>query len=203
MAGDPAAAGVSLSPEARPAGPWWEVFGSPELNQTVRTALSDSPTLAAANATLERAQADARAAKGAQQVQADATGSAQKERINTQAFGFTGFPSPTIPLYSIGGNVTYDLDLFGGKRRATEAARAKAEAAARQADAAYLTLSSNVTLQAMRIAGIRAQIAAVRQVVADDERLIDMVRRAQARPGGEAPAAANGAQAQPWPKTRP
>ncbi|HET9159197.1 MAG TPA: RND transporter, partial [Caulobacteraceae bacterium] len=95
MAGDPIAAGVSLSPDARTPGVWWESFGSPELDQTIRTALTDSPTLAAANATLERAQADARAAKGAQQVQADATGSAQKERINTQAFGFTGFPSPT------------------------------------------------------------------------------------------------------------
>src|SRR5205085_11214785 len=109
----------------------------PELNEAVRTALADSPTLAAANATLEKAQADARAAKGDQQVRVDATGSVQKERINTQAFGFTGFPSPTIPLYSIGGNVTYDLDLFGGKRRATEAAPARAEAAARPAAAAY------------------------------------------------------------------
>src|SRR4051794_32934309 len=52
MAGDPIAAGVSLSPDARPAGPWWETFGSPELDQAIRTALTDSPTLAAANATL-------------------------------------------------------------------------------------------------------------------------------------------------------
>jgi len=192
MAGDPIAAGVSLSPDSRPAGPWWEAFGSPELNEAVRTALADSPTLAAANATLERAQAEARAAKGDQQVKVDATGSVQKERINTQAFGFTGFPSPTIPLYSIGGNVTYDLDLFGGKRRVTEAARARAEAAARQADAAYLTLSSNVAAQAMKIAGLRAEIAQVEQIVADDNRFIDMVRRAQAL-GGEALTAANNA----------
>jgi NodT family efflux transporter outer membrane factor (OMF) lipoprotein len=195
MAGDPIAAGISLSPDARTAGPWWQTFGSPELDQAIRTALADSPTLAAANATLERAQAEARAAKGAQQVQADATGSAQKERINTQAFGFTGFPSPTISLYSVGANVSYDLDLFGGKRRATEAARARAEAAARQADAAYLTLSSNVAAQAMRIAGIRAQIDAIRQIVADDNRVIDMVRKAQ-QLGGEAPAASNNALAQ-------
>ena len=195
MAGDPAAAGVRLDPEARTAGPWWQAFGSPELDTVIRTALADSPTLAAANATLQRAQAEAAAARGVQQVQADANASAQRERVNTQSFGFTGFPSPTINLYSVGATVSYDLDLFGGRRRASEAAAARAEAAARQADAAYLTLSSNLALQAMRIAGQRAQIQAMQAVLADDQRVIDMVRRAQAA-GGEAPAASTGALAQ-------
>lgn len=195
MAGDPIAAGVRLDPDARTLGPWWQAFGSPELDQTVRTALADSPTIAEANATLERYQAEVAAARGAELPQVDATAGAERERINTQAFGFTGFPSPTISLYSIGATVSYDLDLFGGKRRATEAAQAKAEAAARQADAAYLTLTGNVAAQAMRVAGLRAQIAAMQAVIADDQRTIDMVRAAE-RAGGEAPSAATGATAQ-------
>jgi len=195
MAGDPMAAGERLDPDARIAGPWWQAFGSPQLDQTVRQALADSPTIAEANATLERYQAEARAARGAELPQVDATAGAQRERINTQAFGFTGFPSPTISLYSIGAMVTYDLDLFGGKRRATEEAQAKAEAAARQADAAYLTLTGNVAQQAMRVAGLRAQIAAIEAVVADDQRTIDMVRKAE-RAGGQAPSASTSATAQ-------
>lgn len=195
MAGDPIAAGVRLDPDARALGPWWQAFGSPELDQTIRAALADSPTIAEANATLERYQAEARAARGAQLPQVDATAGAQRERINTQAFGFSGFPSPTINLYSVGATVSYDLDLFGGKRRATEAAQARAEAAARQADAAYLTLTGNVAAQAMRVAGLRAQIAAMEAVVADDQRTIDMVRAAE-RAGGAAPSAATGATAQ-------
>ena len=106
--------------------------------------------------------------------------------INLQATGLTSFPgfphiaNPTFNLYSIGGTVSYDLDLFGGRRRATEADQARVDRAARDADAAYLTLTGNVALQAMRIAGLRAQIAVVQQVIADDERINDMVRRAQA-----------------------
>jgi len=195
MSGDPVAAGVRLDPDARTPGPWWQAFGSPELDQTVRTALADSPTIAEANATLQRYQAEASAARGAELPQVDANAGAQRERINTQAFGFTGFPSPTISLYSIGAAVSYDLDLFGGKRRASEAAQAKAEAAARQADAAYLTLTGNVATQAMRVAGLRAEIAAMEAVVADDQRTIDMVSAAE-RAGGEAPSAATGATAQ-------
>ncbi|HEY0436508.1 MAG TPA: efflux transporter outer membrane subunit, partial [Phenylobacterium sp.] len=185
MAGDPAASGVRLSPDARVAGAWWQAFGSPELDATIRQALADSPTLAEARATLERVQQQAAAIAGAQRPQVDANASAQRERINTQAFGFTGFPSPTINLFSVGGGVSYDLDLFGGRRRATEEAGARVEQAARQADAAYLTLSGNIALQAMRIASLRAQIAAVREVVAGDEQVLEMVRRAQAA-GGEA-----------------
>jgi NodT family efflux transporter outer membrane factor (OMF) lipoprotein len=195
MAGDPAAAGVRLDPAARAAGPWWNAFGSPELDRVIRGALADSPTLAEANAALQKAQADAAAARGAQAPQAGVDASVQRERINTQAFGFTGFPSPTIGLYSVGATVDYDLDLFGGRRRATEQAQAQADAAARLADAAYLSLTGNVALQAMRVAGLRAQITAVQAVIADDRRAAEMVRKAQVA-GGEAPAATESVQAQ-------
>jgi len=195
MAGDAAAPGARLDPEARVAGPWWQAFGSPELDETVRLALSDSPSVAEAKATLERYQAEARAARGAQLPQVEGTAGAQRERINTQAFGFTGFPSPTISLYSVGATVSYDLDLFGGARRRTEEAQARVDEAARQADAAYLSLSGNVALQAMKVAGLRAQIAAVQAVIDGDRQTVEMVRKAQAA-GGEAPSATTGAQAQ-------
>src|SRR3954470_12016575 len=159
-------------------------------------ALAGSPTLAEAHATLERAQQQAAAVRGAQLPQVDVSGAAQRERINLQAFGFPGLAisNPTISLYSIGGNVGYDLDLFGGKRRATEAARARAEQAARQADAAYLTLSGNVAMQAMQVASLRAQIATVEQVVAEDRQVLDMIHAAQ-RAGSEAPSATSGGEA--------
>ena len=195
MPGDQPAPGVRLTPETRAAGPWWQAFGSSELDAVVRQALADSPTLAEANATLQRAQQQAAAVRGAQAPQVDASASAQRERINTQAFGFTGFPSPTINLYSVGGNVAYDLDLFGGKKRATEAAGARAEAAGRQADAAYLTLSGNVAMQAMQVASLRAELATLREVTADDQRVLDMIHAAQ-RAGSEAPSATSGGQAQ-------
>jgi NodT family efflux transporter outer membrane factor (OMF) lipoprotein len=195
MAGDATPAGVQLSPDARVAGPWWQAFGSPELDATVRQALADSPSIAEANATLERARQNVAAERGQQLPQVDLNASGQRERINTQAFGFTGFPSPTISLYSIGGGVTYDLDLFGGRRRATEEAAARAEAEARRADAAYLTLTGNVAMQAMAIASLQTQLATLQAVVADDRRMLDMIHRAQ-RAGGEAPSAIHGGQAQ-------
>jgi NodT family efflux transporter outer membrane factor (OMF) lipoprotein len=201
MTGDVAAPGVKLSPEARTAGPWWQAFGSKDLDTTIRQAMADSPSVAEARATLERAQAQGRATRGAQFLQADANASAERERINLAAFGFSGFPgqppisSPTINLYQVGGSVSYDLDIFGGKKRATERDNAKADAAARQADAAYLSLSGNLAMQAMKIASLRGQIAATKDIIADDRRVIDMIRQAEAA-GGQAHSALSGVVAQ-------
>lgn len=195
MPGDAAAGGVRLAPEARAAGPWWLALGSPELDQAVRQALADSPTLAEAVAALQRARADADAVRGQQAPQLDASASASRDRINTQRLGFGGFPSPTVNLYSVGGRVSYDLDLFGGRRRATEQAEALAEAESRRAEAAYLALSGNVALQAVRIASLKAQIAAVQSVIGEDRRVLEMVRRAE-EAGGEAASAITSGEAQ-------
>ncbi len=70
--------------------------------------------------------------------------------------------------YSVGGNIAYDLDLFGGLRRATEDAQARAEAEGHRAKAAYLTLTGNVAMAAVRIATLRAQIAAIQSVIDED-----------------------------------
>ena len=201
MAGDAVAPAVRLSPEARTSGPWWQAFGSPELDTVIRQALADSPSIAEAREALAKAQADGRARRGAQFVQVDANTAAEREQINLAAFGFSGFPgqpplpNPLINLFSVGGMVSYDLDLFGGKKRATEEANARADAAARQADAAYLSLSGNMAIQAMRIASLRAQMAEVHQIVADDHRVIDMIRKAEAA-GGEAHSALSSGVAQ-------
>jgi NodT family efflux transporter outer membrane factor (OMF) lipoprotein len=192
MVGDVTPAGVRVAPDTHGAGVgWWQAFGSPELDGAIRQALADSPTLAEARAKLEKAQAQANAVRGAQSVQVDVNGSAQRERINTASFGFAGFPSPTINLFQVGGTVSYDLDLFGGRKRASEKAEAQVEQAARQANAAYLTLSGQVAIQAMKIASLKAEIAAVREIIADDQGVIDMVRKAEAA-GGEARSALSG-----------
>jgi NodT family efflux transporter outer membrane factor (OMF) lipoprotein len=201
MAGDAAPAGVSMTPEARVGGAWWTAFGSPALDRTVRDALAASPDVAQAAATLQRAQAQLAAVRGEEGLQADLTAGATRERINLQAFGFSGFPglpplaNPTISLFSVGGAVSYDLDLFGGQKRAREAATARVEAEARRADAAYLALSGNVALQAARIAGLQAQLDTVDAIVAADREQIRMVREAE-RAGGAATSATTVGEAQ-------
>lgn len=195
MQGDAPSGLARLTPDVRAAGPWWTAFGSSDLDRVMDKALADNQTVAAANASLERLRDELAATRGAQAPQVAATGGIQEERINISSLGFTGFPNPTLGLYTIGGQVSYDADLFGGLRRATEAAAARAESQARQADAAYLTLTGQTAMAALEIATTRAEIVAVQQAIDDDRQTLDMVHQA-VEAGGEAPAAGNSVDAQ-------
>ncbi|HEY5071940.1 MAG TPA: efflux transporter outer membrane subunit [Caulobacteraceae bacterium] len=195
MAGDPSPAEARLSPDQRAAGPWWRALGSRDLDEVMAQALAGNLTVRIAVANLAKAQAQAASARDDTRPQVDAAAGIERARINTQAFGIQGFPSPTINLFSIGGDVSYDLDLFGGLRRRLESARAARDAEARRADAAYLTVTANVAVQAAAIATLRSQIAAVSSILGDDEEDIAIVRRAQAQ-GGEAPSASVSGEAQ-------
>lgn len=167
---------------------WWEAFGSPELNALVDRAIANNASLAAANATLERARQEIAAVAGRGLPQVDANARIEHEQINLASFGFDksllpGLSNPTLNLYTVGGGVSYDLDLFGANRRRVEAARAAGEAQWRQAQAAHLTIAGRVVNQALTIAAIRARIATTKALIGEDERLVRFTEAR--RKGGE------------------
>jgi NodT family efflux transporter outer membrane factor (OMF) lipoprotein len=183
MAADPIPAGVILAPGGEAGAPWWRAFNSAELDSYIQFALARSPSVEEAEAVLERSQAMLAAERGEALPQASLGLGARRTRINTTAFGFSGFPNRTLDLYSINGGVTYDLDLFGGRRRRIEAAAARVEADSARAEAARLALTGNLTLQLLRVAVLQAYLTEVRQLVENDRRIIDMIQEAQAAGG--------------------
>jgi NodT family efflux transporter outer membrane factor (OMF) lipoprotein len=187
-AGDTAPTAARLDAESAVAGPWWTALGSPDLDAVIRQALADSPTLAEADATLAQASSALAEARGVAGPQVSGDAGVARERANLQAFGFTGFgdiklSNPTFSLYSVGGGVSYDLDLWGGNRRRLESATARVEAEGHRAEAAYLSLTANVAMQAAAIATLRSQIISVEQMIADDQANIDLVQKANALGG--------------------
>ena len=173
-AGDAVPAAMALDPKTRVAGPWWRAFGSEHLNAVMDQALAGNRSVAVALASLDAARA-AQAGEGAGRLpRVDASAGAERQRFNTAAFGFASFPSPTINLFNFGQTVSYDLDLFGGQRRRSEAAAARVEAEGRRADAAYMILTARVAVQAAQIAGLEARLAVNRDLLADDQKLIDI-----------------------------
>lgn len=182
MACETAPAGVKLgAPEA---GPWWLSFGPPALDVVERQALAGSPTIAEADAALSQARASLSAARGALLPNVDANAGVERERLNLASFGFSSFPgvsnNPTFSLYSLGATVGYPLDVFGGQRRRVESAAARAESLARRGDAAALTLTGQVATAAVQVAGLKAELAAVDAMIADDRENIELIAKAQA-----------------------
>lgn len=185
------AGGPRITPGAAPDAAWWRAFGSPELDRLVDLALANNRSLAASDATLERSRDLLRAAAGQKLPQIDANGRFDREQINLAGFGFAGSgnnqlfggANPLFNLYSVGGGVSYDLDLFGGVRRQIEQVAAQAESQRRQTEAAHLAIAGRVVNQVLAIARIRAQIATAGAILADDRR--DVALTQARRAGGE------------------
>jgi NodT family efflux transporter outer membrane factor (OMF) lipoprotein len=180
----PAPAEPAVDLGAGPAGAWWQAFGSPEMDGLVAKALANNFSLAAADATLRASDAEARAIAGRRLPQVDANARAEQEQINLAGFGFSNLGGVTIPnpefhLYSVGGGISYDLDLFGGLRRQEEQGVAQAESQRRRAEAAHLAIAGRVVNQVLTIAAISKQIAVANALLADDQRNVDLVTRRQ------------------------
>ncbi|MEO8367369.1 MAG: efflux transporter outer membrane subunit [Pseudoxanthomonas sp.] len=133
----------SLSAADFPRQDWWKSLGDPQLDALINEALQGNPTLEAADARLRKAQAQAGLAEAARKPTLSA--SAQYSGVQLPA---TLLPPPEGGSY-LGSTVLmldfkYGLDLWGGKRAQWEAAVGQAKAAEVDAQAARLTLSSNI-----------------------------------------------------------
>jgi NodT family efflux transporter outer membrane factor (OMF) lipoprotein len=154
---------------------WWQLFHSSRLESVLEETIAGSQTLAAAKATLAQAQQGVLQAAGALYPQVDLAAGAQRQRVNFAAIG-EPVEGPIINLFNIGPTVSYSVDVFGRYRRQVEEQQALAEYQAWELDAAYLTLTGNAATQAFQIASVRAQIAAVQTIIADDERNLGLVQ---------------------------
>jgi NodT family efflux transporter outer membrane factor (OMF) lipoprotein len=158
---------------------WWSVFGSADIDALVKRALAASPTLEQARARLVQAQELRTARTGATQYpQVDATASAVRQRIDPATFGFPQAPNPgPFNVYTIGADVSYTFDLFGGTRRELEGLAAEVDYQGYELEAARLSLATNVVLTAIRQAALAAQIESTTEILAAQRRQLGIVEQ--------------------------
>ena len=143
---------------------WWTLFGSPELDALIRTALDGQPTLAAAQAALRQAEENVNAQYAVLYPSVDASLSARRQKISGASFGNPSQHISPFNLYNASVNVSYQIDVAGGARRELEALRAGVDFQRLQVQATYLSLTANVATTAFREASLREQIRATREI---------------------------------------
>ena len=151
-------ANVSLSPTAWPTQDWWVGFGDPQLTALIDEALKNNPSLADVEARARQAQAAADGLDAARDPQVGLDASAVGARLSSK--------DPVYPEYALGSfawaksvtaGFSWDLDLWGGKRAAWEAALGRSRAAQIDAHAARIQLSVNVARAYVRLGYAFAQ----------------------------------------------
>ncbi|MBD9564049.1 efflux transporter outer membrane subunit [Pseudomonas sp. PDM09] len=154
-------------------GDWWSAFRSPKLDQVMHRAIDGNLELVAADATIRQAASAVAAAEGALYPQVDFGATGGRQRTHTG-------PEPSVSnFYAIGPRVAFDLDAFGGNRRVVEGQQALTDLQKHRYEAAYLTLTGDVTRQALLLASANAQIQAVQELLANDAKNLDLVQRAR------------------------
>jgi NodT family efflux transporter outer membrane factor (OMF) lipoprotein len=144
---------------------WWQAFGSPALDDTVQRALLNSATLQAAEASLRQSEDNLHAGDGVFFPRLDAGLSATRERTAPIQQGSSAKGNP-FDVVSLGGTVSYPLDLFGGERRAVEGLAAQVDTQRFESKAAYVTLSANVVDACIARAGYLAQVRSTQRLIA-------------------------------------
>lgn len=162
------------------AGRWWTLFGSARLDALVDGALTANPDLYAAQAALRAAREAWRAQRGALLPTADAGYSVIRQQANGTLAPPLANNNDLYTLHTAQLTIAYAPDVFGGVRRGIESARAQAEAQRFQTEAAYLTLTSNLTLAAIQAAALRDQIEATSAIIASAQKVLAIMRRQQA-----------------------
>jgi len=152
-------------------GHWWSVFGSKTLDDVMRRAIAGNLDLDAADASIAQADEAAVAAGGALKPRVDFDAQAGRQRGGSLG-------AHTGNVYSVGPRVAFDFDLFGGTKRQVEEREALATLQRHRYDAAWLTVTGDVATQAILLASARAQIDAVRALIANDRRNLELVRTA-------------------------
>lgn len=163
---------------------WWRKFDDPVLTQLVEQA-------AGANLDLAQAQARLRQAREALVISRAAllpslSGSGSVNRTETLKGGGTTLTLPDGTVTTTGGggstsftlglDASYQLDLFGGNRRAVEASRAQFEGAGFDYAATLLTVESELARNYVLARGYQAQIANARASLAIQDENLEIAR---------------------------
>ena len=161
-----------------PADAWWTGYGDTQLNALEDEALKGSPTLAAAEARLRRAQALVTQAKAADlpRVGLGADVGESKQSYNA------GIPPAFVPHgYNDVGRIALDfsweLDFWGKNRAAVAAATSEAKAAQADAAQARLTLSTAIASTYAELSRLYAQRDVAAQAVRLRQETSDLVSK--------------------------
>jgi NodT family efflux transporter outer membrane factor (OMF) lipoprotein len=159
---------------------WWTGFDDPKLADVVQRALSQNLDLAASLARVQQARAVAKGAGAALLPTTDLDASATYERQSTRSA--VGSALSTLPGYSrsirdynVGPVASWELDLFGGLRRAAAAARAEAQAAEADQVGTRIMVAADAADAYLQIRGYQARLAVAQQQIGDDEHLLRLV----------------------------
>lgn len=172
------------SPTSNPPPPldqWWDGFNDPMLVTVVQRALDQNLDLAASIERVNQARAVAAGAKARLYPAGEFGASATAERqslqgnLGTISSGSPGFRRD-IHEYVLGTAASWELDVAGGIRHNTAAARDEVQAAEADHSGTRIIVAADAADAYLQIRGYQARIAVAKTQIKTDEHLLQLVQ---------------------------
>lgn len=144
---------------------WWKLYDDPTLDQLVTAALNNNPNVRLAIAQIEEARGVLRETNAALFPEVGLNGAGSRARIGSAGgsagggSSFAGSGSPRlVNIYQLSAGVSYELDLWGKLRRASEAAAAQLAQTQYAKEVTTLSLASTTAQSYFGLRSLDAQI---------------------------------------------
>lgn len=181
----PAAGVVANAPAASA---WWRALGDPQLDALVDAALAHNPDVHAAQARLRQARAQLVGQRAQALPKASATAAAVRMRspdlsaLSSGNNGSRGGGSGRGPLqlYMAGLDASWEIDVFGGTRRAIEAASAQADALDADLADTQVSLAAEVAQAYIDLRDEQQRLVLARQSAELQQRMLSLTRERRA-----------------------
>jgi NodT family efflux transporter outer membrane factor (OMF) lipoprotein len=175
----PAADGVTEG--ASTPSSWWASFNDVELDSLIQRAARSNLDLRVAEARLRQARAVRAGSAADFEPEVDASGSAAraKQSQNQPFFGALALP-PNFPfeynVYQVGFDASWEIDLFGGRRRGLEAATAEWEGAIEARNDAMVSLLAEVARNYVELRGGQQRLEIARRDLKLQQEAVELTR---------------------------
>jgi NodT family efflux transporter outer membrane factor (OMF) lipoprotein len=156
---------------------WWALFRSPRLNGLITQALHNNPSLQSALASLRAAKEAVYAQEGKFFPLVQANFNPTRQRTSAAVTPVPASGAQVFNLVTAQLEVSYTFDVWGLNRRTVESLEALADVQRFQAEAAYLSLTANLTVAVITEASFRGQIEATEQIIAINTKMLETIRR--------------------------
>jgi NodT family efflux transporter outer membrane factor (OMF) lipoprotein len=170
-----------LTDIAAAASTWWTSFNDVELDSLIQRAAQSNPDLRVAQARLRQARAVREMSAADFWPSLDASGSyaRAKQSENQPLFGTLPLP-PNFPfeysVYKAGFDASWEIDLFGAKRRALEAATAESEGAIEARNDAMVSLLAEVARNYVELRGSQHRLEIAQRDLNLQEDALELTR---------------------------
>jgi NodT family efflux transporter outer membrane factor (OMF) lipoprotein len=165
---------------------WWSAFGDPILTDLVQRSANANSDVRIAVARLRTARAERGFAEAQLWPRVDVNGSYSYSRFSENGF-IKGFgsgdelpgavgPGQEINLWQGGLDASWELDLFGGKQKSVEAARADVDASAFDVADVLVSVTAEVASTYVELRALQGQLATTQQEIGQYDESLSIVR---------------------------